>query len=255
MLEVAKVAKTFAPPRGVLRWLVRSAADAPVEALRDVSLAVGRGEVVGLLGANGAGKSTLLKAITTLLEPDEGSIRFDNVEVRSSDPRVRRLVGFVQPDDRSHHWRLTGRQNLEFFGVLAGLSRAEAVSRADAELRRRGLAHRDKLVFGYSSGMRAQLGLARALLHDPALVVLDEPTRSLDPAASEAVCADLRRLADEGRAVLLASHRLDEIAGLCDRVVLLSDGAVTWSGPTGELASDAHGLRAAVLSRVEEQGR
>ncbi len=255
MLEVEGLSKTYAPHRGLLRLVVRSASDQPVEALRDVSLTVAAGEVVGLLGANGAGKSTLIKAVTTLLEPDAGTIRLDGREVRPDDPHVRRRIGLVQPDDRSHYWRLTGRRNLEFFGAMAGLDRAVAARRADEQLERRGLAHRDKLVFGYSSGMRAQLALARALLHDPQLVVLDEPTRSLDPVAADAVCDDLRALADDGRAVLLASHRLDEVLGLCDRVVLLADGIVTWSGPTGELGTDVGRLRASLVRRVGGTGR
>lgn len=250
MLEVEGLHHTYAPHRGLLRHLVRSATEQPVAALTDVSLTVGAGEIVGLLGANGAGKTTLIKAITTLLEPDAGTIRLDGRPVRADDPLVRREIGLVQPDDRSHYWRLTGRRNLEFFGSLAGLGRDEAARRADEQLRRRGLADRDKLVFGYSSGMRAQLALARALLHDPRLVVLDEPTRSLDPVAAGEVCDDLRGLADEGRAVLLASHRLDEVTELCDRVVLLADGVVTWSGPTAGLGADAERLRASVVRRV-----
>ncbi len=222
----------------------------PVTVLDDVSLDVGPGEVHAVMGENGAGKSTLIKAVTTLLEPDAGTIRLDGREVRADDPVMRRSIGLVQPDDRSHYWRLTGRRNLEFFGAMAGLDREAAARRADEQLERRGLAHRDKLVFGYSSGMRAQLALARALLHDPKLVVLDEPTRSLDPVAADAVCDDLRELADEGRAVLLASHRLDEVMGLCDRVVLLADGVVTWSGPTEELGGDVDRLRASVVRRV-----
>ncbi|MEO1062175.1 MAG: ABC transporter ATP-binding protein [Actinomycetota bacterium] len=255
MLEVEGLCKTYAPHRGLLRLLVRSASEGAVEALRDVSLTVETGEIVGLLGANGAGKSTLIKAVTTLLEPDAGTIRLDGREVHADDPVMRRQIGLVQPDDRSHYWRMTGRKNLEFFGAMAGLSRPEAARRADEQLERRGLAHRDKLVFGYSSGMRAQLALARALLHDPRLVVLDEPTRSLDPVAAAAVCDDLRGLADEGRAVLLASHRLDEVRGLCDRVVILADGVVTWSGPTAQLGSDVDRLRASVVRRVGGTGR
>lgn len=251
MLHVDGVVKTYEPPRGLLRLLVRAASDEPVRALRGVSLRVERGEVVGLLGANGAGKSTLIKAITTLLEPDEGCVRYDDVAIDPGDPATRRRFGLVLPDDRSHYWRLTGRQNLEFFGRLAGLGAAEALARADELMERRGLADRDKLVFGYSSGMRAQLGIARALLHGPDLLVLDEPTRSLDPVAAGAVCADLRDLADEGRAVLLASHRLDEVDAVCDRVVVLAQGSVVWSGATGELGADTSELRESVRRLVD----
>ncbi len=134
-----------------------------------------------------------------------------------------------------------GRENLRFFGVMAGLTAAEADRRSGELLEQFDLARRDRRVFGYSSGMRVRLGLARALMARPALLILDEPTRSLDPVASEAFLDHLRILASEGVAVLFASHRLDEVEAMCDRVLVLVNGAQRMWAPTSALAHrDVH---------------
>ncbi len=239
---------TYVPPRGLMRHIIRSAADEPVRALDDVNLTVNSGEVVGLVGPNGAGKSTLIRSITTLLVPSEGTITIDGHLVVPDDPTITSRFGLSLPEERSFHWRLTGRQNLEYFGALAGLDREAVRESVDHALVERGLADRDKKVFGYSSGMLAQLGIARAMLHDPPLLVFDEPTRSLDPLAGRQVCSQLRDLASDGRAVLMASHRLDEVVLACDRVVALVGGRILWEGDADEISGDPAGLG----TRLEE---
>ncbi|MGI9029400.1 MAG: ABC transporter ATP-binding protein [Ilumatobacteraceae bacterium] len=183
MLQVESVGKIFPRPSGLQRLLIKTAAAEPVEALRDVELHVERGEVVGLVGPNGAGKTTLLRIIATLLDPTTGYVRIDGSDTVVNPSAVRSRIGLVLADDRALYWRLDGRQNLEFFARMAGLPRPEAVQRSAELLERVGLAHRDKLVFGYSSGMRARLSIARALLGRPPMLVLDEATRALDPLA------------------------------------------------------------------------
>ncbi len=252
MLTVSDVSMTYAPPRGIMKLLSRTAATEPVVALDGVTLTVARGEVVGLIGPNGAGKTTLIKAITTLLVPTSGSISLDGVPVDADDPEVRRKFGLVLPEERSFYWRLTGRQNLRFFAALAGLEPDQAEDRIEQVMQERGLADRDKAVFGYSSGMRAQLAIARAILHEPDLVVLDEPTRSLDPVAGAEVCGQLSRMAEEGRAVLMASHRLDEVVSVCDRVLALAGGRIRWQGTAAEIAGDPIGLGATVRDLVAD---
>jgi ABC-2 type transport system ATP-binding protein len=231
MLRIARLSKVYLPPPWWLRIAAKTAADEPVEALRDVSLAVDRGEIVGLIGPNGAGKSTLIRAVAGLVEPTAGQVLVDGFDVVQEPLAAKRRLGLVLTDDRGLYWRLDGRWNLEFFGVLAGLPRPVARRRAVQALADAGLADRDRLVFGYSSGMRSRLNIARALVADPPVLVLDEPTRSLDPVASVEVNTLLRRLAEQGRAVLLSSHRLDEVAGFCDRIVVLVGGTVRYSGP------------------------
>ena len=250
MLEVHGVGMKFPRLRGLLRLVVRTATDHEVVALHDVSLTVGNGEVVGLVGPNGAGKTTLLKIVSTLLQPTTGHVLVDGHDPRRDARAVRDRIGLVLADDRALYWRLTGRENLEFFGVMHGLTQRDARARAGELLDQVGLASRDKLVFGYSSGMRARLSLARALLTRPPLLLLDEPTRALDPIASAAVGEMLQASAAEGVAVFLSSHRLDEIETVCDRIVVVTEGAVRFDGTVSELAGNGR-FAGAVRSLLE----
>lgn len=248
MLQVERLTKRYLPPPPLLRPFVRVAAAKPVDALRDVSFEVQPGEVVGLVGPNGAGKTTLIKIVATLLEQTSGRVQVaghDTVEVPSE---ARRRMGLMLADDRGAYVRLTGRQNLEFFAAMAGLGRAEARSRAGHLLERLGLDGPDKMVFGYSSGMKSKLGLARALVGSPDLLVLDEPTRSLDPVATSEAHTVIAEAAAAGAAVLLSSHRLDEVTTVCDRVVLVVGGEARFTGPPGE----ATGLHALLVREMED---
>lgn len=235
-LEIAGVGKRYQPPPRLLRPVMRVASAGTVDALRDVSFSVGDGEIVGLVGPNGAGKTTLIKIISTLLTPSTGAVLVDGADVVRRPDEARHRLGLVLTDDRTAYWRLDGRRNLEFFGVMAGLVPSEARRRAGELLDTLGLAQRDKRVMGYSSGMRSALNIARAVMAEPAVIVLDEPTRSLDPLASANVGELLRTEAARGRSVLLSSHRMDEVASLCDRVVVLVGGEVRHIGPAGSAA-------------------
>jgi ABC-2 type transport system ATP-binding protein len=250
MLEVHGVGMRYPRLRGFMRLVVRAATDVEVVALRGVDLNVAAGEVVGLVGPNGAGKTTLLKIVSTLLQPTTGHVVVDGHDPRDDAQAVRDRIGLVLADDRALYWRLTGRENLEFFGVMHGLTPRDAKARAGVLLDRVGLASRDKLVFGYSSGMRARLSLARALLTRPPLLLLDEPTRALDPIASAAVGEMLRALAADGVAVFLSSHRLDEVENACDRIVVVTDGAVRFDGAVADLSGDGR-FAGAVRSMLE----
>lgn len=197
-------------------------------ALDGVTLDVGAGEVVALLGPNGAGKSTLLRILGTTVLPDAGTAEVAGHDVQVAAAAVRRSIGVMLGDERSWYWRLSGRQNLEFFGVLYGLRRNAARSRARELLRDVGLERAgDRRFDGYSSGMRARLSLARALLTAPPVLLLDEPTRAIDPVAAVDFRERVRQLAtDDGRVLLLATHNLYEAAALADRVIVLGAGRV-----------------------------
>lgn len=235
MLEIEDVSKRYPLPPPLLRPLMRVAGRKPVEALRSVSFNVSKGEMVGLVGPNGAGKSTLIRIIATLLEPTSGRVSVAGYEASRQPDEIRKRIGLVLEGDRGLYGRLNGRRNLEFFGVLYGLAPAVAQRRASELLEAFDLAARDKLVFGYSSGMRARLCLARALIADPPLLLLDEPSRSLDPVASLEMGRQLRQLTGEGRAILFCSHRLEEVSAFCDRVVVLMRGGVRHVGVPAEL--------------------
>ena len=218
----------------------------PRQALDGVDLDVAFGEVVALLGRNGAGKSTLLRVLGTTVLPDSGQAHIVDYDLVRQAVDVRRRVGVVLGDERSWYWRLSGRANLEFFGSMYGLSRARARTRAVELLEMMHLADRaDDRFDGYSAGMRARLSLARALLTEPRVLLLDEPTRTLDPVAAARFRVMLRDLAQDQRAILWVTHDLHEAAGVADRVLLMDAGRIhsERSGP-----SDAAELELMMLS-------
>ena len=247
MLRVHHLTKRFEPPPAWLRPIMRVAAKEPVQALEDVSFTAERGEVVGLVGPNGAGKTTLLKLVTGLLVPTSGRVELDGRDPARQPRRTAGQLGVVLEGDRGIYDRLTGRQNLEFFGVMAGLRPSTARRRAGDILDALELSGRDKLAFGYSAGMRMRLSIGRALIGDPKMLILDEPTRSLDTIASRFVVELVGELAGEGRSVLLSTHRLDEIADTCDRVIVLVGGTARYVGDAAALPG-ARGRVAAALT-------
>ena len=214
-------------------------------ALDSIDLEIAPGEVVALLGPNGAGKSTLLRILGTTVVPEEGSVLVAGLDAQSDPGGVRRRIGVALGDERSWYWRLTGRRNLEFFAVLSGFSRPAARRRAVALLDEVGLAEAaDRRFDGYSSGMKARLSLARALLTEPPVLLLDEPTRTLDPIAA----ADFRQLAlqlagERGRTMLFATHDLHEAAAVATRVIVLAKGRVALESAE---VLDAAGLERAI---------
>jgi ABC-type multidrug transport system ATPase subunit len=216
---------------------------------------VDRGEIVGLVGPNGAGKTTLIKIISTLLEPTTGRATIDGFDTNTEPRQVRERLGLVLEGDQGLYQRLTGRQNLEFYGRLAGLPRAALRARTSALLDMLDLADRDKLVFGYSAGMKMRLSICRALIANPPLIVLDEPTRSLDPIASRTTLRLFRDLADDGRAILLSNHRLDEIVAICTRIVAIVHGQVRFAGAPSELGMSAGDAATALSDLLEREAR
>jgi len=209
-----------------------------VKALDGVDLDVRPGQVVALLGRNGAGKRTLLPVLGTTVLPDEGDAHVAGHHVASAAREVRRHTGLVLGEERSWYWRLSGRANLEFFGVLLGLRRDAARARADELLHLMQLAPvADQRFDGYSSGMRARLSIARALLGRPRVLLLDEPTRTLDSAVS----ADVRQVVlevvhTEAPAVLWVTHDLVEARTVAGRVALLDAGRVVLDRETPDSA-------------------
>jgi ABC-2 type transport system ATP-binding protein len=226
-LRVEGVDKFF--PRALSGWkgFVNPLVPLTVPALRGVSFRAEQGEAIALVGANGAGKSTLLRILTTLLLPSRGRVWVGGADVEREPARVRRQIGFHSGSDASFYARLSARENLRLFACLNNISRQEA-DKGIAELAEwLGLGEAmERQVRTFSTGMVHRLGLARALLHRPAVLILDEPTRSLDPLAA----AEFRRfLRDEvirrrGATLLFASHTLLEIEQLAGRAVLLDEG-------------------------------
>ena len=208
-------------------------------AVDDVSFVARDGEITGLLGPNGAGKTTTLRMLYTLMRPDAGQIQVDGRDAQLEPLAVRRSLG-VLPDSRGLYARLTARENIEYFAALHGMRAAEARTRTDALIET--LAMQDialRRTAGFSQGERVKTAIARALVHDPRNVLLDEPTNGLDVTATRALREFLRALRSAGRCVLLSTHLMQEVEALCDRIIIIAQGRVVANGTADELRAQA----------------
>ena len=208
---------------------------APVVAVDDVGFEARDGEITGLLGPNGAGKTTTLRMLYSLMAPESGRIVVDGRDVAADPVAARRALG-VLPDARGVYKRLTARENLRYFGELHGLSRAQVDARIGALAAALQMEDfLDRQTEGFSQGQRTKTAIARALVHDPRNVILDEPTNGLDVMTTRGLRGFLKDLRAEGRCVIFSSHIMQEVAALCDRIVVISHGRVAAQGTPDEL--------------------
>ena len=221
-------------------------------AIKGISLSISRGEVLALLGPNGSGKSTTLKLMSTVLLPDRGAILVNGADTREQAQRVRQQVGFAIASERSFFPRLTVRENLDFFAALEDIPRRERTAAVAAVVRDVGLDHHsDKQVMKLSSGLQQRLGIARALIKHPRVLLLDEPTRSLDPAAASQLWTLVRHLAQSGTTIVLATHNFAEAVVAADRVAILQRGQLRALRQTVGLTAEQ--LRAQYLHATGEE--
>lgn len=214
MIEVHDLTKTFNSRRHL------------VHALRGVSFSCAAGEIFGLLGRNGAGKTTTLRILATVLAPTSGQATLMGYDVATEGHGVRRSIGFLTGDTRLYD-RLTAREALAYFGRLQGMRDGAISSRIDQLSTRYGLAQTlDRRIGTFSTGQKQRVSLARALIHDPPILILDEPTAGLDILGVRDTLALIGELRDEGRAVVFSTHILTEIDRVCDRVAILDEGRV-----------------------------
>jgi sodium transport system ATP-binding protein len=219
MIEVQRLSKSFGA----------------VKAVQNVSFSALNGQITGLLGPNGAGKSTTLRMLYTLIRPDSGSARVDGFDVTAEPIEVQSRIG-VLSDAQGLYPRLTARENIRYFGRLHDLN-GEAlegqIEHLVALLDMQAIA--DRRTEGFSSGERLKVAIARALVHDPGNVLLDEPTNGLDVSSTRAMRQFIRRLRDAGKCILFTSHIMQEVAALCDQIVIISNGLVAAQGAPEEL--------------------
>jgi sodium transport system ATP-binding protein len=212
-----------------------------VVAVEGVTFEARDSRITGLLGPNGAGKSTAIRIVTGLLAPDSGAAHVDGLDARRDGPRVRARLGIL-PDARGLYTRLTARENVRYFGELAGLGGAGLESRIDELFSLLDLGpHADRPVHGFSQGERMKVAIARAVVHGPQNVLLDEPTNGLDVMSIRSMRRFIRALAVEGRAVLFSSHVMQEVAALCDDIVVIGGGRVVASGTPDEIRAQGGG--------------
>lgn len=254
MVSVEGITKHFARRR-TWREMARAPFSAPrATAVNDVSFTVREGEVFGLLGQNGAGKTTLFKMLSTLLLPDVGRATIAGYDVASEGAAVRALVAPVIANERSLHWRLSARENLRLHSALQGLHGGGARGEEERVLRITGLTDTGaRMVAEFSTGMRQRLLIARALLGRPRVLLLDEPTRSLDPISARDFRGFLLEtvVRGEGCTVLLATHDADEVWDLCDRVGVLERGHLLAVDATAVLRHRAGGNRHRLWVRAD----
>ena len=206
-----------------------------VAAVTNVSFAAADGQITGLLGPNGAGKTTSLRMLYTLMTPDQGRVIVDGIEAAVDPMAVRRQLG-VLPDARGIYKRLTARENIAYFGRLHGIPAARVEERIAALSSALDMGEiLDRQTEGFSQGQRTKTAIARALVHDPRNVILDEPTNGLDVMTTRAMRDFLRGLRDEGRCVIFSSHIMQEVAALCDRIVIIAKGQVVAEGTADQL--------------------
>jgi len=223
MIEVQDLHKSFAAKKVV------------VKAVDGVSFEARDGEITGLLGPNGAGKTTTLRMLYTLMKPDSGRVLVDGRDVAVEPEAVRRALG-VLPDARGVYKRLTARENIAYFGELHGLDAATIASRTKRLVEALNMQDFiDRRTEGFSQGQRTKTAIARALVHEPKNVILDEPTNGLDVMTTRGLREFLKQLRAEGRCVVFSSHIMQEVAALCDRIVIIARGQVVASGTADEL--------------------
>jgi ABC-2 type transport system ATP-binding protein len=233
MIDINNVTKKF-----ILRKTLFEAIRHPLRknktvlALDSVNLKVKKGEVFALLGPNGAGKTTLLKILSSLILPDKGDIRISGYDLKRQEKLAKSKIGLVTGEERSLYWRLTGRQNLEFFGAIYNLTKAQIKERMLKINSILEIDDLDKPFENYSTGMKQRVMLARSLISEPEVIFMDEPTKSLDPASANKFRSFIKDTLVKKlkKTILLATHRIDEASELADRIAIISKGRIKVCG-------------------------
>lgn len=207
-----------------------------IEAVKDVSFTVKKGEVVGLLGENGAGKTTLLRMISSILEPSSGKIVIDGIDVEKDPIKLKRRIGVLFGSETGLYERLTARENLMYFAKLYNMSLHETKEKIEYLAVRFGMKdYLDRKVGGFSKGMRQKVTIARTLIHDPDIILLDEPTTGLDITSANMFRELIYQLRKEGKTIIFSSHIMEEVKQLCQSIVMIHKGQLVYNGSMEEL--------------------
>lgn len=242
-IQTSNLSKTFVYPPKLRSFFASDKSSKKTIALDSVSIAVESGKILGLLGLNGAGKTTLIKILSTLLLPSSGQALINGYDVIREEAKVRTSVGFVSGEERSFYWRLTGRQNLEFFASLHNLQPYQARKKIANLAEKLGFEEQlDQRFHAYSAGIKQRMAIARALLSNPSVLFLDEPTKNLDPLTTQDVHRIIKEqiVEKQGATVILTTHHLDEAENLSDSIAVLDRGKVRFFGSIGQLKKQLH---------------
>jgi ABC-2 type transport system ATP-binding protein len=211
-----------------------------IKALDNLYLDVKKGELLGIIGPNGAGKTTAIRIISCILKPDQGDVQVDGYSVHKDPLKIKSIIGYL-PEEPNLYERFKARDLLKYFSELYGVPREDINPRIDELLELVGMTHRaDDRINTFSKGLRQRIGIARALVHDPQVIIFDEPTMGLDPATSQTIRNFINQLKGE-KTIILCTHYMDEADQLCDRVALLDQGCIRDMGTPQDLKSKVHG--------------
>lgn len=237
-IETINLTKHFTPTTGLRSFLTHPLRKkGAVGAVEEVSIQVKRGEIFGLLGPNGAGKTTLLKLLSCLILPTKGTAYINGYHIIKDEQKVKSSIGLVTGEERSFYWRLTGKRNLEFFATLYNLSRDQAKMRIKELLNLLEIEEPDKRFQEYSTGVKQRMALARCLLNDPSILLMDEPTKSLDPLAAKNLRTFIKKelVKRQKKTLLFTTHHLDEVIDFCDQIAIMDRGRIKAWGNLSEL--------------------
>ncbi|MDX8360385.1 MULTISPECIES: ATP-binding cassette domain-containing protein [Bacillaceae] len=224
MIEVKNVSKLFKENKKT------------ITAVKDVSFSISKGEIVGLLGENGAGKTTLLRMISTIMEPTDGSIKINGIDISKKTMGIKQQIGVLFGSETGLYDRLSARENLAYFASLYGISKHETNVRIDQLAVRFGMKdYIDRKVGGYSKGMRQKVAIARTLIHDPDIILFDEPTTGLDITSANMFRELVHQLRKEGKTIIFSSHIMEEVKMLCQSIIMIHKGELVYQGAIDEL--------------------
>jgi len=228
-----------------------------VKAVKGISFDVNDGEITGLLGPNGAGKTTTLRMLYSLLPPDEGEIRIDGLDPTKDAMAIKRTLGVV-PDSRGLYTRMSARENIAYYGQLHGMSRADINARIEELTETLDMGDFiERRTEGFSQGQRVKVAIARAMIHKPQTVLLDEPSNGLDVMSTRALRRYILELKNAGHSVILSTHIMQEVAALCDRIIIIANGQIAADGTADDLLekSDCDSLEDAFVKLIgSEEG-
>ena len=234
-IETSDLTKIFKPARNILNF--KSPQSKTITAINKLNLRIKKGEIFAVLGPNGAGKTTLIKIMCSLITPSSGTALIHGYDVVKDETKIKSLAGLVIGEERSFYWRLTGRENLEFFGVLNNLSLQQARERSHAFMKLLEIEDPDKRFYEYSSGNKQKLALGRCLLSNSEVIFMDEPTKSLDPGIASRFRKFIKEVlvGQENKTVFFATHSIQEAEELADRVAIMDKGSIKVCGSIDEL--------------------
>jgi len=224
-----------------------------IQAVNNVTCEIRKGDVVGLLGENGAGKTTLLRMISTMLEPTEGSIMIDGIDIHKEPMKIKGRIGVLFGSETGLYDRLSARENLAYFAKLHGLSKNETENRIHQLAVRFGMKeYMDRKVGGFSKGMRQKVTIPRTLIHNPEIILLDEPTTGLDITSANMFRELIHQLRREGKTIIFSSHIMEEVKQLCQSIIMIHKGEMIYNGSTEDLykQEESDDLNYIFMSRI-----